>query len=392
MGEELERLREELARVKEHRDALVRLIDASPVAILTLDTQGNVRTWNPAATRIFGWEKEEVLGKRAPFVPEDRAAEHKAHHSTQVASGAPLQELEVRRARKDGRLIDVSVTTSLLRDASGQVVDLIGIIADITQRKEAERALHELNATLEQKVEERTLELREAMADLESFSYSVSHDLRSPLRALDGFARALQEDYEDKLDEDGLHYLSVIVRNAARMGTLIDDLLEFSRTSRQEIQRSEVDLKALVREIFEDLCEQNRQEAELVLAELPPARVDPSLFRQVLVNLLSNALKYSSKTDRPRVEVGFKEEPDRIVYHVVDNGVGFDLKFADKLFGVFQRLHRADEFEGTGVGLAIVARIIKRHGGDIWADAEPGRGATFFFALPLEPAASSNPA
>ena len=235
-------------------------------------------------------------------------------------------------------------------------------------------------AELEETVRRRTEALVAANKELESFSYSVSHDLRAPLRAVDGYARMLEEDYAGRLDDEGRRLLSVVRHSATRMGRLIDDLLAFSRLGRQQPALQALDMAGLVREVLEEVRKGSATQVEV--AELPHAQADRTLMRQVWVNLIDNALKYSSKRGDARVEIGGRDGGGEAVYWVRDNGVGFDMRYAGKLFGVFQRLHRADEFEGTGVGLAIVQRVVARHGGRVWAEAKPGEGACFHFSLP----------
>ena len=228
-------------------------------------------------------------------------------------------------------------------------------------------------------------ELRAVNQELETFSYSVSHDLRAPLRAIDGFSRVLLEEHGTVLDAEGVRSLNVIRNNAKRMGTLIDDLLEFSRLSRKELVRAQVDMEALARAAADDLRREQASgaaSATIDIGQLPPAQGDAGLLQQVWANLIGNALKYSRTKPAPRVEISAAEQNGDLVYRVQDNGVGFDPSYADKLFGVFQRLHSADEFEGTGVGLALVQRILERHGGRIWADGHLDQGATFYFTLP----------
>jgi signal transduction histidine kinase len=239
-------------------------------------------------------------------------------------------------------------------------------------------------AELEARVRSRTAELEASNRELESFSYSVSHDLRAPLRAVDGYARMLEEDYQERLDVEGRRLLGVVREASSRMGRLIDDLLAFSRLGRQEPARRPVDMNALVAEVTAE--SRGASKAAVEVAPLPPASADRTMIRQVWANLIGNALKYSGKREGARIEVGGREEPRELVYWVRDNGVGFDMRFAGKLFGVFQRLHRADEFPGTGVGLAIVQRVVSRHGGRVWAEGEPGKGACFHFSLPREAA------
>jgi signal transduction histidine kinase len=235
-------------------------------------------------------------------------------------------------------------------------------------------------AELETTVQKRTEALAAANKELESFSYSVSHDLRAPLRAVDGYARMLEEDYAERLDEEGRRLLSVVRQSSQRMGRLIDDLLAFSRLGRQEPSKQVLDMAELAREVVNEL--RNGSTASVRLDALPRARADRALMRQVWVNLVGNALKYSGKRNDAEIEIGGRQETGQNVYWVRDNGVGFDMRYADKLFGVFQRLHRSDEFDGTGVGLAIVQRVVTRHGGRVWAEAKPGQGACFHFSLP----------
>ena len=230
----------------------------------------------------------------------------------------------------------------------------------------------------------KTAELTAANDELDAFSHSVSHDLRAPLRAIDGFSRTLLEEHAAQLDAEGRRLLGVVRGGAQKMGQLIDDLLAFSRVGRREVKRARADMGALVRAVFSELVadEAERARVELRLGDLPPAAVDPTLLRQVWTNLLANAVKYTRPRERAMVEVAGGRQGDRLVYHVRDNGVGFDMEYAGKLFGVFQRLHSVREFEGTGVGLALVKRIVVRHGGDVWADGRVGEGATFGFWLP----------
>lgn len=235
----------------------------------------------------------------------------------------------------------------------------------------------------------RTCELEVVNKELEAFSYSVSHDLRTPLRAISGYSTMLKEDYGSKLDAEGSRIIEAILSNTNMMGQLIDDLLTFSKMARLETLYDSIDMNRVVQHCLQDLI--NEQSGHTItVAALPACSGDAAMLRQVWLNLLGNAIKYSSKNEKPQIEIGATEDPGFHVYYVKDNGAGFDMKYASKLFGVFQRLHRQDEFEGTGLGLALVKRIISKHGGEIWADASPNKGATFYFRVPKQSASRRN--
>ena len=269
-----------------------------------------------------------------------------------------------------------------LKDETGRIVRWLGTNTDLSQKREAEEEIRKLNSNLELRVAERTSELENANKELEAFSYSVSHDLRAPLRAIDGFAQAVIEDYGDKLPNEGLRYLKTIRGGSQRMGVLIDDLLAFSQLNRIPLIELEIRTKEHVENILEAFKKEiNSRGVEVRIGNLPDCMGAPSLLEQVWVNLISNALKYSRQREKPVIEIGCNSEKSEHVFFVRDNGVGFDMRYSNKLFGVFQRLHRQEEFDGTGVGLAIVQRILHRHGDRIWVEAAPDRGATFYFTL-----------
>lgn len=290
-----------------------------------------------------------------------------------------LNNVEFEYLRKDGSILPVSLNATAIWDAQGNFLRSRTSVYDISDRKQAEQEILKLNASLEQ----RARELQASNQELESFSYSVSHDLRAPLRAIDGFALMLEEDYVEPLDDEGKRLLAVIRDNSRKMGTLIDDLLALSRLGRQRMACQPVMMEPLVREVAQEaLAAQQPTTAQIDIGPLPAVAGDRTLLRQVWMNLIANALKYSGRVAQPHIEISATREDSEVIYRIRDNGAGFDMQYAGKLFGVFQRLHRADEFHGTGVGLAIVRRLVERHGGRTWAEGKPNEGATFYFAMP----------
>jgi len=281
-------------------------------------------------------------------------------------------------------LVGNRMSEPLVKELLNVYLAVAGLIGATTARLVSEAELRRHRNHLEELVEERTVELQAANKELEAFSYSVSHDLRTPLRAIDGSSGILFEDYGEKLDSQGRRLLGVIRDNTQRMGRLIEDLLTFSRLGRKEITKKDISMEKMTRDVFDEVkISAPEGKVKLHMKKLPPGFGDETLIREVLANLFSNAIKFSRNEKMSVVQVGGKGENDENVYHVKDNGVGFDMKYSDKLFGVFQRLHSEEEFKGTGVGLAIVQRIIHRHGGRVWAEGKINKGATFYFTLPL---------
>ena len=361
---------------------LAAIVQSSGDAIFGENLEGVVMSWNPGAEKIFGHAAAEMVGQSIlKLIPPERRGEE-TEILASVRRGERLQNFDTVRLRKDGNSIDVSVTVSAIKDASGQIVGVSKVARDITERKLAEAEIRRMNVELEERVNRRTAELAAANQELEAFSYSISHDLRAPLRAMNGFAGFMLEDFGRQLPEDGRKYLERICNASRRMGELIDDLLAFSRLSRQAVRRQNVNVGQLVRNALDELTPQRAgRQVEIQMGELPSIQADPALLKQVWVNLLANAIKYTRDRTPARVEIGSFNQDGGHAYFVRDNGAGFDMQYVDKLFGVFQRLHRADEFEGTGVGLAIVQRIVHRHGGRVWAEGKLNQGATFYFTI-----------
>lgn len=384
--DELElKVQERTAALSEANTLLQALMDNMPDHIYFKDTQSRfIRNSRSQATLLGLSDPAQVVGKTDfDFFPH--AARAYAEEQEVMRSGKPLVDLEEWVVWPGGQETWVSTTKVPLRNSEGKTIGIFGISRDITERKRAEQAIRQLNTDLEKQTEQ----LESANKELEAFSYSVSHDLRAPLRAIDGYTRILVEDYEAHLDAEGKRICSVISGEARRLGQLIDDLLAFSRLGRKEMYTSKVDMKALAISVFDELIKgENEERIDFQIAKLPAVKADPSLMRQVWTNLLANAIKFTSRKERAVIKLGTRQSKDEYIYYVSDTGAGFDMEYVDKLFGVFQRLHSESEFEGTGVGLAIVQRIIRRHGGRVWAEGESEKGATFYFALPRKEASA----
>lgn len=356
------------------------LLESGPDAIVMIDTAGRIMLANAQAERLFGYAREELMGKPIEILlPRELREGHvrHRHHYMQAPTARPMGAvLDLHALHKDGRRIPIDVSLSPMETHSGMAA--IASVRDVTQRKQAELEIKALNRRLASHV----TELTAVNNELEAFSYSVSHDLRAPLRSIDGFSQALLEEYSDRIDEVGQDYLRRVCAASQYMAQLIDDLLLLSRITRAEMSRESVDLTAIAREIVADLARAAPQRTvEWRIEEGLVAQGDARLLRIALTNLLDNAWKFTSKRTAARIEIGQAQTPRGPAYFIRDNGAGFNMAYADKLFGVFQRLHSAEEFVGSGVGLAIVQRVIHRHGGKAWAESVVDAGATFYFTL-----------
>ncbi len=369
-------------------------LDSAGLMVVGVRPDGVIRVFNRAAQEALGYRRQEVIGQQTPMLFHVHA-EVEAHAQrlsaelgenvepgfavfTAKADRGQLDRAEWTFVRKDGSRFPVELTVGAVTAADGERLGYIGVAMDLTERQAAERAIRALNEELTEQAEDLALTNHE----LESFSYSVSHDLRAPLRHIVGYARILLEDAADRLDPDSQRHLQTIASSARRMGALIDDLLALSRLGRKPVQHQPVDMRALAEDALRDVP---ASAGRIEIGDLPQVPGDPALLKQVWTNLLSNAVKYSApRSDAALIRVTGETREGLARFVVRDNGVGFDMKYRDKLFGVFQRLHAQDEFEGTGVGLAIAQRIVLRHGGRIDAEGDPGSGAVFTFDLPLE--------
>ena len=324
---------------------------------------------------------QEMFGYKIGQIFPRLAKENVDYLRNFIENGHNISDVETKELFRDGT-IKYFLNSLIGQIENERLVRIWGAKQDITRIKKAEEEIRKLNTELEQRVQSRTAQLESVNKELEAFTYSVSHDLRAPLRAIDGYSRILSEDFGADLNVEGRRICAVISESARNMGKLIDDLLSFSRLGRTEMNLSPVDMATLARSIFFELTRpEARNRIDFLVGELPPNVADPPLIRQVWVNLISNAVKFSSKKQRAVIEVSAEQQGNEVIYSVRDNGAGFDMQYSGKLFGVFQRLHSTKEFDGTGVGLAIVQRIIHRHGGRVWAQGEVGKGAAFHFTI-----------
>ena len=351
--------------------------------VIITDQSGAILWVNPAFTTITGYTPEEVKGSNPRLLKSGHqdGVFYRDFWKT-ILSGRTWRGEFINR-RKDGSVYINEETITPVRLHGGEITHFVGIMQDVTERREAEAQVRELTDQLEDRVRQRTAELERANRELEAFAYSVSHDLRAPLRHIKGFMDLLGTAALEKLSQEERQYLSQIASSARHMDRLIDDLLLFSRMGQAALKAEPIQLNQVVEEALAELePELKGRTIRWIKGDLPRVNADAPMLRQVLINLLSNALKFTVSRNSAEIEISAKESDGEVVVSVRDNGVGFDMRFADKLFGLFQRLHSAAEFPGTGVGLANVRRIIARHGGRTWAEGKPRAGATFYFSLP----------
>ena len=377
--QELREARDKLEIEVAERTQQANLLNLTHDAIFVRDMGFVITYWNLGSQELYGWTAEDAIGKQS-------------HQLLQTVYPTPLDDVraelmrtgrwegELERTKADGTHVIVASRWSLQRDERQRPLTILETNNDITERKRTEEAIRKLNEDLEK----RTVELASINKELEAFAYSISHDLRAPLRHMAGYAELLQKHAASILDEKSRRYMTMILEAAKRMGDLIDDLLAFSRIGRAETQKTIVSLEQLVKEALSEVQQEtDGRKIDWRIGALPNLYGDRSMLRLALVNLVSNAVKFSRKRPQAEIEIGCTDgKQEEIVVFIKDNGVGFDMKYVNKLFGVFQRLHRTEEFEGTGIGLATVQRIIHRHGGRIWAEGLVDKGATFYFSVP----------
>jgi len=379
-------------RAEEDLRRLAAVVRDSNDAVMLLDFEGNILAWNRGAENMYGWSEAEALQMNIrDTVPEDKRQQALAF-AKDLAAGKIVESFETQRVTKDGRVLEVWSTITLLRDDEGKPAAIAATERDITQRKRAEEELKTLNESLEQRVAERTAvaerhadELARTNADLQDFTYVVSHDLKEPLRGIDAFSTFLAEDYADKLDEQGRKYIGVLRDSATRMNALIEDLLVLTRIGRTRGEFATASVESLLQDVRRNLAfalEEKNVDLR-IQSDLPTITCQPPHLRQVFQNLISNAIKFNDKP-QPVVEIACHEDDSVYTFSVRDNGIGIDERYYERIFRIFQRLGRREDYEGTGAGLTISKKIVEAHGGKIWLESKVGQGSTFLFTIPKE--------
>lgn len=373
-------------KIENERARLRTLIETIPDLVWLKDTEGIYLTCNRKFERFFGAKEHEIIGKTDyDFVSKELADSFRMNDREAQKAGKPKINLEWVTFSDDGHQELLETIKTPMFDSENKLIGILGVARNITELHQSQEEIKQLHANLERRVEERTTELLVANKELEAFAYTVSHDLRAPLRAIAGFTQILTEDFAKDLPDEGKHICSVIIENTQRMGHLIDDLLAFSRVGRSDLNLSNIDSNRIINIVYQELTTPEQREKIIFIVDpLPTVLADNAMIKQVWFNLISNAIKFSSKCSNPEIKIWCYTKDTRTIFTIKDNGSGFGMKYANKLFGVFQRFHSNKEYEGTGVGLAIVQRIIQRHGGTIWAEAEINNGAQFYFTLSNE--------
>ena len=382
----IESVSAEITERKKAEERFKQVAENSGEWIWEVDANGLYTYVSHAVEKILGFTPEEIIGKKHFYdllTPDVRMELKKTAFEVFHRKGA-FKNFINSNIHKDGNIVFLETSGVPILDDKGNLLGYRGADTDITERKQAEEEIRKLNEELEQRVLQRTAQLEAANKELESFSYSVSHDLRAPVRAINGFSSMLLND-SDKLDEEGKRLLNVIRNSAQKMAELIDDLLALSRIGRKDIELSVVEMNTTIASVLDEIkMTTPERNLQFSIKPLPLAYCDAGMIRLVLLNLLYNAVKFTKQRENTIIEIGSEDVGEENVYYIKDNGVGFDMKYANKLFGAFQRLHSGEEFEGTGIGLSIVQRIINRHGGKIWAEGKVNEGATFYFILPKQ--------
>jgi PAS domain S-box-containing protein len=366
------------------------IVESAEDAILSKDLNGIIKSWNPGAERMFGYKPHEIIGKPVTVLIPEEHRDEEPEILARIRRGERIDHYETVRQRKDGSLINISLTVSPIKDERGTVIGASKIARDITERKQTEEALRKAreqlakaNEELEQRVTERTAALNEVVAQLEEFSYSVSHDLRAPVRAMQGYAKAAMEDYGDRLDDLGRDYLQRIIRGGGRMDKLIQDVLLYSRLARTQMQLVPVSFEPLIREVIQNYPEMQRPHAEILTPE-PLLKVmahEPSLT-QALSNLLGNAIKFVPPRTTPKVELKTERRGGKVRLWIRDNGIGIKPQYQARLFGMFERGNQSGQYEGTGIGLTIVRKAIEKMGGTVGVESDGKTGSAFWIELP----------